>query len=82
MPNRYRRITGSELASGLDIAGLTLDQFCRIYGVRPRRATRWLNDEDEIPHGVAVLLGLVEDPAVLAKAEVITDHLLIEQEDS
>lgn len=80
MPNRYRHISSAEFAHGLEVAGLTLEEFCRLYGAQQRRAQRWLDGKQDIPHSAAMLLGLFEDPAVAAKAKAITDILILETE--
>lgn len=80
MPARYRHITAADFEHGLQVAGLTADEFGRLYGVRKRRVQRWLDGAQEIPHSVTVMLGLFEDSLVAAKAKTITDMLILEEE--
>jgi transcriptional regulator with XRE-family HTH domain len=76
MPIRYRRISGEDLASGIKAANVTTAQFAALYGVRPKRLEKWLKGEAEIPHSVALFVGLIADPLVLEKALIITQYMV------
>lgn len=76
MPIRYRKISGADLAKGMEAAGVTSAQFAALFGVQPRRVEKWLKDEAEIPHGVALFVGLIADPLILEKALVITQYMV------
>lgn len=74
----YRRISGDDLAKGIEGAGVTPQQFGALYGVSPRRVAKWLDGSLEVPHGVALLVGLIADPLVLERALVITRYMIEE----
>ncbi|RXF74391.1 hypothetical protein [Hansschlegelia zhihuaiae] len=80
MPIRYRKISGADLAKGIEAANVTTGQFAALFGVQPKRIERWLKDEVEIPHSVALFVGLIADPLVLEKALVITQYMVDKSE--
>jgi hypothetical protein len=76
MPLRYRTISGADLAQGMAAAGVTAAQFAALFGAQPKRVEKWLKDEVEIPHAVALFVGLIADPQILEKALVITQYMV------
>lgn len=76
MPISYRKISGADLAKGIEAANVTKEQFSALYGVRTERVEKWLQDKAEIPHGVALFVGLIADPLVLEKALIITQYMV------
>lgn len=72
----YRKISGDDLLKGLATAGLTPDQFASVYGVPEKRVEKWTNGQAEVPHAVALFVGLIADPQILEKALVITQYMV------
>lgn len=75
MPLTYRHISGDDLARGIEAASITPAQFAVLYGIPLRRLKKWLKGEQEIPHSLALFVGLIADPLVLEKALIITKYL-------
>lgn len=69
----YQRISGAELSKELDRLGLTKRRFAKIYGVPDDRVQQWMDDDEDIPHSVAVMLKLLALPGGLAAASTYTD---------
>lgn len=80
MPKTYRRISGADLEKGLAAAHVNAKQFAALYDVPQKRVQKWLNGEAEIPHSVALFVGLIADPAFLEKALIITRYMVVEGE--
>lgn len=55
----YDRLTGRQLAMGLESCGLSPKSFARIFGVNTRNVERWLNDRLEVPNWVAPTLTMM-----------------------
>ncbi|QZO00885.1 hypothetical protein [Chenggangzhangella methanolivorans] len=72
----YRRISGADLAHGLKTASITPEQFAALYGVPAKRVDKWLTEKTEVPHAVALFVGLIADPLILEKALVITKYMV------
>ncbi|PZQ15870.1 MAG: hypothetical protein DI565_08565 [Ancylobacter novellus] len=81
MPITYRRISGRDLAEGIAAAGISPEQFAALYGVPHRRLEKWLTDKVEVPHGVALFVGLIADPLVLEKALILTKYMVEKTEE-
>ncbi|MBC6714755.1 hypothetical protein H9Q09_00965 [Aurantimonas sp. DM33-3] len=75
----YTRMTGEELAVALRTAELNPHSFALLYGVPQARIVKWLDDEQEIPHVAAVVIGLLQDPKNRAIAKAITDKAMKEE---
>lgn len=76
MSNTYRRISGEDLAKGFEAAHVTPEQFAALYGVPAKRVEKWLTEKTEVPHAVALFVGLIADPLILEKALVITKYMI------
>jgi DNA-binding transcriptional regulator YiaG len=70
----YERMTAAQLSQALDELGLTMRQFARLYGSAEKRIQQWLDGADDIPHTVAVVLGLLTLPGAMELAKRITDE--------
>lgn len=78
MPTSYRRISGEDLARGLEAAHVNAKQFAALYDVPPKRVQKWLKGDAEIPHAVALFVGLIAEPTILEKALIITRYMMAE----
>ena len=76
MPITYRRISGRALAEGIAAAGISPEQFAALYDVSPRRLEKWFAEKTEVPHGVALFVGLIADPLILEKALILTKYMV------
>jgi hypothetical protein len=72
----YRRISGEDLARGIEAASITPAQFAVLYGVPVKRLDKWLSGQGEVPHAVALFVGLIADPLILEKALLITKYMV------
>jgi hypothetical protein len=72
----YRRISGEDLARGIEAASISPAQFAVLYGIPSRKLDRWLTGQVEVPHAVALFVGLIADPLILEKALLITKYMV------
>jgi NADPH-dependent ferric siderophore reductase len=71
----YEIMTAQQLSDGLNAVGLTMREFCRISGVRPDKAERWLNGEEtNIAPWVGALLGAMTVPEAREIVRAYTLH--------
>lgn len=71
----YDRMTGAQLSTALDQLGLTMRGFGKIYGVPAKRMQAWLKGDEDIPHSVAVMVGLLTLPGAVDLANAYTDSV-------
>lgn len=75
---RYERITGKMLSDALNGLGITAGQFARLTGADHRRVQRWMDDEQDIPHHVALICALLAIPSAMEKGRKFADLMIKE----
>jgi len=75
-PERYKHLTGPELALKLREAGVTPTEFARLYGTAQARVMDWIDGVREVPHPVYVLLEIfIAAPDAIEIANTLTDQM-------
>ena len=83
-PERYRLLSGPELAEAIRAAGITPTFFCYLWGCSTERFFQWVDEVPDKngrpvpppPHGVRVMLEMFRQiPQTIDLAEDITDRV-------
>ena len=74
-------MTGGQLAVALKQVGWTPSRFADMTGTKRERVVRWLNDGDNIPRWVPILLTSLTVPTALDLVGRAHQHLLHDQND-
>lgn len=78
----YRRMTPEQLRSALKEFGMPDGyKFARLYGADARRVRRWISGEEDPPHSVTLVLGLMTLPGGLQLAERIFQEMNVSVDD-
>lgn len=78
---RYRKLTGPELAQLIAKIGITPSFLAYIKGTTPERVLKWIDNVENVPHDIRVLLEIFVafgKPAI-DKAEEVTDAVTTER---
>lgn len=79
-PERYKRLTGAELAEKIRAAGITPSFFAYLRATTQKRVLDWIDNKQDIPHDVRVLLELfIADERNIDIAEEVTDRVTTER---
>lgn len=68
------RMTPEQFSQALNQLGLTVREFCRIFGTGVKTVERWLADEKDIPGWVPVSLALMTMPGAPDLARSVAQH--------
>ena len=78
-PERYRRMTGPEVAVALADLEITPTAFAWLYGTSQDRVLKWIDTVEDIPHPVRVLLATLALPGALITARQTTSSVTTER---
>jgi hypothetical protein len=77
-PYRFERMTGAEFSAALNYCKLTVNEFRRLTGASPKKATEWLAGSEDIPPWVPVFLAMGAYPEALQAARDEAERRLLE----
>ncbi len=78
----YERISGSHLSEALHDLGVTPTEFGILYGTTVERVLTWIDNAEDIPHPVRVMLEMFRVPGALEAARRATREAIEEKEET
>lgn len=78
----YGRLSGADLSEALADLGITPTEFGILYGTTVERVLTWIDNAEDIPHPVRVMLEMFRIPGALDAARRATREAIEEKEET